>query len=148
VEVGAGWQLLERGPDRCGRPVQLERRHVRLGQRVPLPRGHRHDMVVARFADLSDSAWQALLGLVFKRSLLYISLPGREDRFVPGHADSPHVMTPPDCLGWDPGIFDTAAYTSVAVAHRGHAGRPEASGGYELRVYRVPFRCAGSLRSR
>jgi hypothetical protein len=149
VSVGAGWQLLERGPDRCGGQSEIDKRRVLLGQVVPVPKAGRDDMVVARFQDLHESTWQSLRGLVFKRSPLYVSVGGgRVNRFLPGHADSPHVLKLPACLNYDPGLFDRSPYPSVGVAHEGRIGKPEGSGDYELRISRVRFRCPDSLLAR
>jgi hypothetical protein len=149
VAVAGGWQLLERGPDRCGGPVAIDKRRVKLGQVVRVPKAGRNDIVVARFQDLHESLWQSLRGLVFKRRPLYVTVGGgRVNRFLPGHADSPHLLQPPACSGYDPALFDSSSYPMIGVAHAGRIGKPEASGDYELRIYRVPFRCPDSLPAR
>jgi hypothetical protein len=153
VSVGTIWQLLERGGDRCGAPVQIERRRVRLGQMVPVPNAGPDDMVVASFDDLTQSAWQSVRGLLFKRSPLYVGTGnGRVNRFVPGHAESPHVLKLPACLGYDPGFFESSAYAAVGIGHDRASlagrGKAEGSGHYDLRLQRVPFRCPDSLPAR
>jgi hypothetical protein len=167
VAVFRGWQLLERGHDRCGPPGRLGTKRAGFGARVAVPPGRRpDDMLVASFRDITQPLSQTVLRLLLKGSVVYIGINGeRVERFLLGHAEHLHVLRLPACLGYSPELrrywgrvrnaprhgelnpylYDTIPYRSIALG-RGRASvrRPSRqSGAYTVSFYRIPFDCTG-----
>ncbi len=139
-----GWQLLERGPDRCGAPVPAGSERVRFDQPVAVPVPTPDSIVVASFTDFSLPLSDTLGELLFKRPVQYIAVNGNIFRFVPGHGANPHVMSFPTCLGWSPALFDPAPYRVLALGHLPQlitSGASEWSS-YRVSFQRVPFSCS------
>ena len=138
-----GWQLLERGPDRCGAPVPAGSQRVKFDERVFVPPATPDSIVVATFTDFSMPLSDTLGKLVFKRPIQYISVNSSIYRFVPAHASNPHVMSFPQCLGWSPALFDPTPYRWIGLGHLPQLITPLAteSSNYRVSFERIPFRC-------
>jgi hypothetical protein len=141
--VNPGFQVLERGSDRCGTPVGLGSRRVPFGKRVAVPKASRNEMLVARFEDFQDPLPQTLAAVAFKREVVHVAVGGRVYRFLTGHAGSLHLMRAPRCLGYGP-LFDSKPYASVAIGREAAGllkGPTAEAGSYSVSFFRVSFRC-------
>jgi hypothetical protein len=140
-----GWQLLERGADRCGDPVSAGSQRAQFGQRVFAPGPTADSIAVASFTDFSTPLIDTLEGLLFKRHAQYIALNQNMFRFVPGHASNPHVLSFPPCVGWSPVFLDPTPYRWIGIGHLPQLITPLAteSSSYRVSFERIPFRCVG-----
>jgi hypothetical protein len=87
------WQLLERGPNRCGAERELSSTQVAAGQSVPVPKAD-HGVVVARVypeQSFTERAWAFL----FKPDDLMIGLDGESFRLPWTHQDAPLMVSAP-----------------------------------------------------
>ncbi|MFF1610176.1 hypothetical protein ACFVYA_20545 [Amycolatopsis sp. NPDC058278] len=87
------WQLLERGPNRCGAERELSSTQVAAGQSVPVPTAA-DGVVVARVypeQSLAERAWAFL----FKPDDLTASLDGEAFRLPWTHGDAPLMVSAP-----------------------------------------------------
>ncbi|MFB9686252.1 hypothetical protein [Amycolatopsis plumensis] len=87
------WQLLERGPNRCGAERELSSTQVAAGQSVPVPTAA-DGVVVARVypeQSLAERAW----GFLFKPDELHASLDGEAFRLPWTHSDAPLMVAAP-----------------------------------------------------
>jgi hypothetical protein len=137
------WQLLERGPNRCGAPVPIGSQQAKFDQKVFVPAPTNDSIVVASFTDFSQPLTDTLAKLLFKPPIEYISVNESVFRFVPGHASNPHVMSVPACLGWSSRLFDSTPYPWIGIGHLPQlttAGATESST-YRVSFARIPFRC-------
>jgi hypothetical protein len=144
VMVSGAWQLLQRGPDRCGTPTPAGGRHVVFDRPVAVPAPTPDSIVVASFSDFSAPWSDTLGGLVFRRSMQSVKVNQLYFRFVSGSASSPHVMTVPSCLNWNPSLLDPTPYRSVAVGHGIQLGQPgvtEPGFSYTVSFRRIRFSC-------
>jgi hypothetical protein len=104
--VGA-WALLERAPDRCGRPQEISTSSARAGTQVPVPDGGTSSVIYAKLS-FSPSWWARLRDLVFKPAhlpLLYVTRATDvvSYRYVVDTGLSPNVFWVPARAGFAPG---------------------------------------------
>ncbi len=87
------WQLLERGPNRCGGERALSSAQVAAGQSVPVPTAA-DGVVVARVypeQSLGEKVW----GFLFKPDDLTVRLDGESFRLPWTHGDAPLMVSAP-----------------------------------------------------
>ena len=143
VAPPASWLLLERGQDRCGKLVQVGLRHARFQERVPVPRAHPDDFVVASFANIDEPVWQSVAEVVFKREVILVRTASGIHRFIQRTASGLHLMRLPACLERG-AIFDRRPYDTVALGRDAGMlarGGGQEAGEYTVTFFRVPFRC-------
>jgi hypothetical protein len=143
VAPPGSWLLLERGPDRCGKPVRMSSRHAKFQQRVPVPRAGRDDFVVASFGNIDEPVWQKVAEVLFKREVILVRTASGIDRFIQRTASGLHLMRLPACLERG-AIFDRRPYDSVALGRDAGMlarGGGQEAGEYTVTFFRVPFRC-------
>jgi hypothetical protein len=143
VLLSGAWQLLERGPNRCGSATVLSSERVRYDEPVAAPAPEKNAIIVATFTDFSIPFSERLHTLLFRSNPVYFSVNGSIYRFVTGHASDPHVVSFPACLGWTPAYFDATPYTGFAIGHQPQLTTPGAreSSSYRVTFERLPFRC-------
>lgn len=144
VMTVGGWQLLERGPNRCGVPIPAGGRLMSFDRRFAVPPPSPHSIVVASFTDFSQPFLDTLGQLLFKRRIQYIATNQTTFRFVPGSAANPHVMSFPACAGWSPSFLDPTPYAHVGIGHTPQIDTPgatETGYGYLVSFERIPFNC-------
>jgi hypothetical protein len=143
VMLVPGWQLLERGSNRCGTPVALGSRVVRFDQAFTPPAPGSDSILVGSFTDFSASVFNQLEQFFFRSAPVYIAANGAVYRFVRGHAGNPHVLSFPLCLGWSSAFFDLSPYQSLAIGHAQHlsSGAGSEPGTYRVSFERIPFSC-------
>jgi hypothetical protein len=145
VMTAVGWQLLERGPNRCGPPVAAGHEQVHLEQRVIVPAPTPDSIVVASFTGFSSSLLDTLRAVLFRSRLQYIEVNQTTYCFVPGSASNPHVLSLPSCLDYNQTLFDATPYRTLAIGHEPQLGQPGSSepNTYTVSFERVPFNCSG-----
>ncbi|MEV6441702.1 hypothetical protein [Amycolatopsis sp. NPDC051716] len=87
------WQLLERGPNRCGAERELSSTQVAAGQSIPVPAAA-DGVVVARVypeQSLPGRVW----GFLFKPRDLMVGLDGESFRLPWTHGDAPLMVSAP-----------------------------------------------------
>ena len=133
------WQVLQRGPDRCGAPVELEQVHADFGEpvKVPVARG---DMVVASFR-FSLPLVSKLVDVLLKPPFTYLTTWVNRGtpatyRFVTGTAPDFHVLATPAALGYT-GRF---APPSVRQVELSGGGWPTGKGSLTIVFWGVPIK--------
>ncbi len=144
------WQVLRRGPDRCGAPEPVATARAPFGTSTPVPRVGPRDILAARIELLDEPLVQRARGLLFKSSPIYVELgTGQAYTLLAGHAGALHVLRVPACLEYGRRVFDRRAFERVAVgrdaAELATATRPEA-GRFRVRFERIPFACVRGQR--
>lgn len=94
VASTAQWQLLRKGPNRCGQSHLVERVTVALGRGVSVPSVPAQDVVTATF-DFSNSLLSSAAAGFFKPPAVYMDVNhgGRVWRFVTGTGPDQHLLT-------------------------------------------------------
>ena len=139
------WLLLERIPDRCGRPQPMGSRQVRFQRRVPVPLTGSDDFVVASFRDIHEPVWQALARLALKREVTHVRTAAGVHRFVQGTAQGCTLCGCPraSSAGRSSTGGPTTQWRSGATPGPSRGATVEA-GDYTVSFWRVPFRCPAS----
>jgi hypothetical protein len=117
--VEGEWQVLRKGPNRCGAARPLEHLTVRSGEEVPVPAVADDELLVMRL-DLGSSLAHRLQAALFK--------PSRPDkvvldqasyyRLVTGNAGGPLLLCLPPATGYSEAAI-TPCPTTLAVLHGG-----------------------------
>ncbi|MDP8928631.1 MAG: hypothetical protein M3O70_08685 [Actinomycetota bacterium] len=136
------WQVLERVDNRCGAPEAAGRESLPYGNYSDTPQVDGGELLVARFHRLDAQPWDRLRGFVLKpRTLNFRGQdPDQSWRFVQGHATSPHVVDPPDCLRWAARFLPGQPFDVLALHPTGNPA-PAFPGGYTVSYERIPFSC-------
>lgn len=137
VEISAEWQLVERGPNRCGARQQVGRVRVAFGQPVTVPTPGRGDMIVATF-DLHLPSWWHLLDTVYKPPQIAIDIDGsaQVNRFVEKTASDLHVLAPASTLGYGASFSPPPIHSLTLISDA--AG--DSKYGVTVTFYDVPVR--------
>ena len=98
-------QVLERAPDRCGRPAEVKSVSTHFGSRVLVP-SEPGKMVTATFS-AGEPVGDQLEGVLLKPPTMSLTAWGDGTkpatfRFIPGTAGDGHVLSVPDSLGYSP----------------------------------------------
>jgi hypothetical protein len=109
--IGLSWQLLERGPDRCGPPVRLRTVTTSASHWVAVPDAAPGEGIAATFRLPTGPSW-TLESLLFKPPNAFIQMgyrPGAQDwRFVVATGSDWHVLRAASTLGYYPGWVQPA----------------------------------------
>jgi hypothetical protein len=110
VAADARWQLLERGPDRCGAARLLSTVTTGTGHWVTVPPAPPGDDIVASF-QLPDDLWSKVESLVFKPPNVYLAANnGRQTwRFISATGPEFHVLRGSSNLGYSSAFFPVHA---------------------------------------
>lgn len=148
VEVGAQWQLLERGPDRCADPELVSRVETEPGVAVPVPQLSDDDaMMFVAIHGLEPTVIDAAWSFLFKAPEWYITLDETNQyRLVAPTAGQGMVMAVGDSLAYtDPFGFGPALRSiSVSPGPRSPVGTPE----LQLEFWVVRERHAAAMTGR
>jgi len=103
VTASATWQLLQRGPDRCGRPTAIRTITTGFGHWVNVPTSSNSDAVVATF-HVSEGLWSGVQGLLYKPPQVFLALNSAQNqvRFVTGTGPDLHILRPSPSLAYSP----------------------------------------------
>ncbi len=116
VASTVGWQVLGRGPDRCGREVVVGEVQALEGEPVAVPAiGDSASLLAVRIAGLSGIA-ESVRTVIFQGSTWSIALDGRTYRLVPGTATGPLLIGSTTDLGYRYGFGMGNDVRSVSVA--------------------------------
>lgn len=136
VQTSPGWQLLERGSDRCGQPIPLGTVSTGFGHSISVPQTSDDRMVVAEFSIRQPLAWH-LLTTFYRSPTVEVSLNGASspNRFLVGTAPDEHLLQTPAKLVNGPG-FEPEKITSFTLLNEHHS---LTSDGIVVHFYAIPF---------
>lgn len=145
---GPPWTVLRRGPNGCSHQSLVSRRRAAFGETVDVPPSlGPEDFVVARFERLRHPFEQRVRSLLLKPEPMYAILDRSSAfRFLPGHADSPHIMRFPECLSKYGIRLDTNPISSIGLRFGGSQPVEAHGDDYSVSFHRVPFDCEYGLR--
>ena len=116
IAVSERWQVLERGPDRCGLERQIDAKWVQPGELVNVPLPSAQDrIVVAHIEKQSSFADHLRTALLRPRSPLYGWVDGKSQRLVPASIAGPLLMRIPTTSGWSPDFDGGLQISTFAV---------------------------------
>jgi hypothetical protein len=136
LNATAQWQILARGPDRCGPLRPIGQVHAAFGAKVVVPRAPAGDAVVARFVQLPLSLGYQVSALALKPPVTSLVTPAATYRFVVPTAGDLHVLRPAPAIGY------SAPYgpTAISSFDLTGAGVAPGSGRYEVEFYAMAVR--------
>jgi hypothetical protein len=102
VAVRGRWQVLARGPDRCGEPRELATVHERAGRPVTVPRARAGGLVVVEVEGAEPRGLEKLRNLAWRPKARGITLDGAAFRLVALTAKDGLVLSAPPALGYTP----------------------------------------------
>jgi hypothetical protein len=123
LSVGGPWQVLQRVPNRCGRPTVIARERARFGEPVDVP-GAPGRMVVASFS-FGLPLLSKIDGALLKPPDVYLRVWSGDRqpvtyRFVTGTQADEHVVSVPSTLGYS-GPFAPPALRRLEILGGGWA---------------------------
>jgi len=135
VEVSDLWQLLERGPNRCGPVRPIGTVHTAYGKVVQVPVAAPGTAIVAAF-DLHLSWEWKLLNILYKPPGVNIVLNGAPtpNRFIAETAAEPHLLQAPENVGYT-APFKAPTITSFLLKME---GRPSPGGRVDVTFFSIP----------
>jgi hypothetical protein len=136
VLISPTWELLQRGPDRCGTPVPLATVSTGFGRHITVPRAPAGSMVVARFSLRLPLSW-SLLNTFYRPPGINMFLNGSAmaNRMIVETASDMHVVVPATDLGYGR-PFGPGTVGSIVLSLQHH---PPTSSGVVVHFYSVPF---------
>jgi hypothetical protein len=124
--IADSWQLLERGPNRCGTPRPLGSVATGFDQWVAVPNAPAGDAVVARI-QLAEGWFSAVESALFKPPEVFLQYAGDRPawRFIASTGPDLHVLRPASSLDFESSFAPTALGRlrfSVQGGHRTSTG--------------------------
>jgi hypothetical protein len=133
VAVSAQWQLLERGPSRCGAPRLLSIIQTGYGKPISVPEAPVNSDIVATFSLRVSLGWR-ILNVLYKPPGFVVHFNGSgPNRFIWGTASGQHVLDPAADLGYQ-APFQPLGVRSMTL---GVLGRPATESGITVRFYSI-----------
>ncbi len=134
------WQLLVKGPDRCGAPVPVRSVAVKLGQMVDVPQPGRDEVVTAEIS--VDAPVRAKVeGLLLKPPPVYVDLRDQAGsgtyRFVAATGPDPHVVGAGPGVGRLPVTLSGVPTTQMSFSG---GGWPDGGGKVEVRFFELAIK--------
>ncbi len=131
------WQVLARGPDRCGAPRTVRRVAAAWGERVPVPAPRRPKaLVLVRVEGAGEQGLERVRSLLLRPHERWISLDGRRYRLVAATAPDGLLLTAPAAVDYPSPLAMAPNPSSIAIGRDG--GEPDGSLDYEF--VEVPIR--------
>jgi hypothetical protein len=139
VSADAVWQLLERQPDRCGRPRLISSITTGVGHVVTVPAAPAGDDVVATF-HLSTGVVMSVESLLFKPpNVFLVANNGQETwRFITATGPEFHVLEASSNLGFSSAFVPVSAHNLRFLVK----GKTPSSTGIGISFYEVPMATA------
>lgn len=137
IEADARWQLLQRTADRCGEPQHLTAISARGGEIVTVPTVGPNELLFVTIDGVEDSLLANLRTALYKSDIWFVALDEEVFRFVPGHAENPHVLRVPVSVDYS-GAFAIEPAETISVSTSpvpGDLGDP----GIRYDFYSVPI---------
>ena len=102
IRSGAGWHLLARARNRCGKEIKLGDAPLENGRPVTIPKASAQNMLVVGRIQLEPSLVWRILDFAIKPPVSTLILHGVNYRLVPGTAGGPILLHLAPALGWSP----------------------------------------------
>jgi hypothetical protein len=98
------WQVLERGPDRCGPELPLGTSRAKPGVAIPVPEPRAPDRIVVAHLDAPELLAERLVTALFKpRTVLHARIDDQRFRLVRANLVGPLLLrVPKAAAGWPP----------------------------------------------
>ena len=110
------WQVLARGPDRCGPEVPLGTASVAPGAPLSVPVASVPNAIVVAHVDARRSLAERLRTALFKpRDTLYAVVDGQRERLVPANLGGPLLMRIPATSDWSRAFDGGLSIESFAI---------------------------------
>ena len=146
VHRGNGWQVLQRGPTRCGAGRRLVAREsaTTTGPGVPVPQARPGEIVLARLRGLSPGLAERVRALLYKPYDRSAVIDGNQVGFaeplfargVVASVPAGEDFAPPFAMGWD------AKTLSVNIMRQVLSPQQAEVEPYSVEFWAVPFRAA------
>lgn len=131
------YQLLERGPDRCGPERDLGTVEAAYGEAVPIPRAGPHEAVFARIDGASGEGIERLRAFAYREGLRWIALGDITTRFVPATAPDGLLLRAPTDSDFPKPFALALNAPTIAIGSEG--GFATSSPPLELHFFAVPI---------
>jgi hypothetical protein len=131
------WDVLGRGPNRCGQPVALSTVKAKWGQQVAVTAPpNDHTLVMVRIGGVQVGGLERLRTLVYKARERFVLIDGVSHRLVPGTAGDGLVLRAPAGVDFSPPFAVAPNATSISVELQGRqpGGHPITYSFYEVPV--------------
>jgi hypothetical protein len=110
------WDVLGRGPDRCGPPVAISTVKAAWGQQVTVPAPpNEHTLITVRIAGVQVGGLERLRAFLYKAQERFVMIDGVAHRLVPGTADDGLVLRAPVGVDFNAPFAVAPNVTSIAV---------------------------------
>lgn len=140
LTTGNRWQVLGRGPPRCGAPVPAGSARVKAGEwvNVPASASAAPELVFARVRGVDSSLLTRAAALVYKAPETYMETDdGSRFRLVPETAEGPLLMAAPAEIGLNPSFGFSRQIHRFQLTQRTTLGR-HGLDRVEVDFFRVP----------
>jgi hypothetical protein len=128
LHTTATWQVLARGPDRCGAPRALETVHAGWDQSVLVPAPpNTHSFVFVRIGGVAVGGLEGVSALLYKPAERTVLLDGSKHRLLPGTAADGLLLRAPATLDYTPPFNLAPNPATIAVGKAGQrpgGGKP------------------------
>jgi hypothetical protein len=121
------WDVLARGPNRCGPPVAMSTVKAAWGQEVPVPSPpNEHTLITVRIGGVQVGGLERLRAFLYKARERFILIGGVAHRLVPGTAGDGLVLRAPAGADFSPPFSVAPNVASIAVKLEGSqpSGQP------------------------
>jgi hypothetical protein len=128
------WQLLDRVPNRCGRPEPISTLKGEGGQNIPVPRAGRDQMVILKIAGAEIEGLERLRLLLWKPPIRSVAVNGGPvvGRLAPGTTGDGMIVSRDPSLDGPTGFEELPQLSHIRIEG---ADRP-----LEFRFYRIKVR--------
>jgi uncharacterized membrane protein len=114
------WDVLGRGPNRCGRPVAVAVVKAAWGQQVAVPAPpNEHTLVIVHIAGVQVGGLERLRAFFYKARERFVSIDGVSHRLVAGTAGDGLVLRAPAGVDFSPPFAVAPNAPSIAVTLQG-----------------------------
>ena len=102
LAISGSWQVVARGPDRCGAPSTVATVTATVGQQVNVPAAGAHQVLIVRISPLQGGPVARAAEFVFGSPKWFAEVDGTRYRLVPGTVGDGLLLALPDSVGWSP----------------------------------------------
>ncbi len=139
VTTSGAWQLLERGPDRCGSSRLLEKVTTGVGHRVTVPSAPVGDAIVASFGLPTGVAWQVESLALKPPNVFLVANAGHQPwRFIAATGPDLHVLRASANLGYSK-AFVPVGVQDLRFSIKGESPSPS---GITISFYEIPVKAS------
>jgi hypothetical protein len=116
LRATGSWEVLRRVDDRCGVQRPLVTVKGRLGDKIPIPTGNSHEMVLARVQGVQVSGRERLRAFLYRARERFVAINGITWRFVPGTAADGLLLRMPRKADWS-SPYGFAGLTNISAGN-------------------------------